>query len=232
MHIPQLMIEVTRRCQLECVHCLRGDTQPIEIDKDSIRQLIVDHNVTSIDTLTFTGGEPFLNTSAIAYTVQLLREMEVEVQSFYIATNGAMFETSNTITKACIGTILDLWLLCYDNEYSQIEISTDQFHKTKITPNNLLSVFTFTQERGGELTWERLIPEGRGEDATCATNPIFQDNKFPDEYPEDIQVYLTAKGEIVWNCDLSYEHQDRVSIPISKAMSMVHRSIHTAEKVE
>lgn len=231
MHIRNLVIEVTRRCQLECIHCLRGDTQPVEIDKDSIRQLIVDHNITSIDTLTFTGGEPFMNAGAIAYTVQLLKMMKVEVQSFYIATNGVMFETSNVVTKTCLGTIMDLWLLCYDNKYSRIDISTDQFHETKITMDNLLRVFAFTYERGENLTWQRLIPEGRGEYVTCADKPQFQHNEFSEEDPEEVQIYLTAKGEVVWNCDLSYEHQDRVSIPISKAMSMVHRALHAVEEV-
>ncbi len=224
MHISQLVIEVTRRCQLECAHCLRGDTQPLDIGKKHIRRLIADHRITSIGTITFTGGEPFLNTPAIAYTVALLKEMEVEVQSFYIATNGIMFEKSNPITKACLGTILDLWCLCYDNEYSQVQISIDEFHYTKITENNLLKAFSFAGERGEDLTWERLIPEGRGEHATAAPQPNFQHNECSEEYPEDIMIYLTAKGEVVWDCDLSYEHQDRVSIPISKAMSMVHRA--------
>ena len=226
MHIPQLMIEVTRRCQLECLHCLRGDTQPLDIDKGYIRQLVANHNITSIGTLTFTGGEPFLNIEAIAYTVSLLEVFKVEVDSFYIATNGILFEESNPITTTCLGTIFDLWLLCSGNEFNRIDISIDEFHETKITESNLLKVFSFTHTRGGELSWKNLIPEGRGEYVTCDPQQRFQHNEFLDEYPDDIIVYLTAKGEVVWNCDLSYEHQDRVSIPISKAISMVHRAIH------
>ena len=230
MHIPNLMIEVTRRCQLECVHCLRGDTQLLDIDQDFIRKLLVTHKIDSIGTLTFTGGEPFLNESAIAYTVSLLKQFGVEVSDFYIATNGVMFETNNVLAKACLDTILDLWLLCSDKEFSWVEISVDEFHDTEITENNLLKAFAFTRDRDSDLTWDNLISEGRGEDATCDPQQKYQHNKFSEEYPEDILVYLTAKGEIVWNCDMSYEHQDRLSIPISEAMSMVHRAIHAEER--
>ena len=39
MHICNLIIEITRRCNLQCDHCLRGNAESIDLD------------ITTIDTL-------------------------------------------------------------------------------------------------------------------------------------------------------------------------------------
>ena len=221
MHIPQLMIEVTRRCQLECEHCLRGDSQPIEINNNFIHELLTEYDIDSIGTIIFTGGEPFLNPAAIAYTISVLKFNEIEVFDFYIATNGMLFETSNPITKMCMITIMDLWLLCCDNEISRIDISRTKFHDNDITDNNLLNIFSFTESRGEEMTMGHIIAEGRGADITTCLSPQMRENEFSDQYPEDLMVYLNARGLLVWNCDLSYKHQDEVGVSISQGMEMV-----------
>ena len=72
MHINNLMIEVTRRCNLKCDHCLRGDAQNKDISTEYIDALL--DQVTSIGSVTFTGGEPFLATYIIDYFLNKLKE--------------------------------------------------------------------------------------------------------------------------------------------------------------
>ena len=75
MRINNLIIEVTRKCQLKCPHCLRGDTEQIDIETKYINQLL--HNVTEINQLTFTGGEPFLNIEAIVHTKNFIKKHNI-----------------------------------------------------------------------------------------------------------------------------------------------------------
>ena len=86
LSINSLMIECTRRCNLSCKHCLRGDTQNLNMKPRHISALL--KNVDYISSVTFTGGEPLLYPQAIDAFIQSVKEFNVDVGNFYIATNG------------------------------------------------------------------------------------------------------------------------------------------------
>jgi len=60
MNIDNLIIEITRKCNFTCDHCLRGEAQNKDIDHKVIDALL-DNNIEYISNITFTGGEPSLN---------------------------------------------------------------------------------------------------------------------------------------------------------------------------
>lgn len=84
-------IEITRRCNLKCRHCLRGDAQDVDIDLRTIDALV--EQTAKIYNLSFTGGEPTLNVSAIAYTLDALRGHKVPLHSIEVATNGKVLSS-------------------------------------------------------------------------------------------------------------------------------------------
>jgi len=86
MIVNSLLIEVTRRCQLSCSHCLRGGKQSINIDNRYIDTLL--SKVDSINEITFTGGEPSLNCEAIDHFIKIAKKKKIDIGNFYIATNG------------------------------------------------------------------------------------------------------------------------------------------------
>ena len=63
-----LCLEITRRCNMACAHCLRGDAQNVDMSHEIIDRAL--ENVLSIGSLTFTGGEPSLNVDAMRYTLE------------------------------------------------------------------------------------------------------------------------------------------------------------------
>jgi MoaA/NifB/PqqE/SkfB family radical SAM enzyme len=63
VYISQLIVEVTRRCNMMCDHCLRGDEQSIDMSDDVIKAVL--SGVSSIGSLVFTGGEPTLAVDVI-----------------------------------------------------------------------------------------------------------------------------------------------------------------------
>lgn len=71
IRIDSLILEVTRRCNMCCPHCLRGDAENMDADIDLIPQIF--EGITEVGTLTFSGGEPSLNTKYIRRTAHSLK---------------------------------------------------------------------------------------------------------------------------------------------------------------
>ena len=86
LNIQDLAVEVTRRCNMACPHCMRGDAKNLDLNLDRFAEFIA--NVDSIGSLTFTGGEPTLNTDAIRFILHMCRAWKIPVYSFYLVTSG------------------------------------------------------------------------------------------------------------------------------------------------
>ena len=55
LNIYNLVLEVTRRCNMCCAHCLRGEAQNMDMQKETIDKLL--DQTDSISMVTFSGGE-------------------------------------------------------------------------------------------------------------------------------------------------------------------------------
>lgn len=74
MVIQNLVLEVTRRCNMACEHCLRGDAQNMDMSKEIIDEVLKSCN--GINSVTFAGGEPSLNISIIRYFFEQAEKLE------------------------------------------------------------------------------------------------------------------------------------------------------------
>lgn len=91
--INSLVIEVTRRCNMECAHCLRGDFETFykfSMDDFSILPRIFE-GIESVDSIVIGGGEPTLNSDAIEKIVDYVIENNLDVKGLYIVTNGLVY---------------------------------------------------------------------------------------------------------------------------------------------
>lgn len=89
MKVCNLILEVTRRCNMNCAHCLRGDAQNMDADPALIPKIF--DGIDDIDTITFTGGEPALNTDYIKAVVDYVIEHKIPVHGCFVATNGKIY---------------------------------------------------------------------------------------------------------------------------------------------
>ena len=64
-NISNLVVEVTRRCNMSCDHCLRGCGQNMDLQDKHIETLTSQLENGYISNITFSGGEPSLNVKAI-----------------------------------------------------------------------------------------------------------------------------------------------------------------------
>lgn len=191
MTIQNMVIEVTRLCDMGCKHCLRGAAQNCNMTKKIIDEIFRD--IKQVDFLTFTGGEPFMNIDIIEYTLEVCKEKCIEVRSVYVVTNGKHFEeryiqvmnawvaytiscnfeytsgqkvnhNSNIIKKSQYGDECDFY------NYGGLSVSIDKYHEPIPFENyiryRMLGYYNHQKEHDSHYN---LINEGRAKENGIAT---------------------------------------------------------------
>ena len=208
-----LCFEVTRRCNMACAHCLRGNSQEMDITQKIIDLAL--QNVKEVNTIVFTGGEPTLNLEAIQYVLKKCKEENIFVSSFYVVTNGK--EVSFEFLK----TMLDWYVFCIERggepEMCGLALSKDDYHEEIPTANEcLLRSLAFFREdkfQRGSNKW--VFAEGRGENLPEVQSKVMDyiPELYMYEYAGDdfVQVsdvvYVSADGRVVAGCDWSFDNQ-------------------------
>ena len=210
-YLNQLAIEVTRRCNMSCAHCLRGEAQNCDIKFAYIDKLL--EAVTEIGSITFTGGEPSLNVEAIEYTLKRCQELNISVYNFYVVTNGK----ANTLPLAL--ACLKWYAYCDDDdEVSGLALSQDMFHD-EVDDGNvaILRGLRFFRENDKRTDFNKvtLINEGRAQDlsgfrkiAESYRYSEFSYENWDNYIYVESMVYLSANGDIKTDCDIAYENSD------------------------
>lgn len=223
-NIDNLVIEITRKCNMTCDHCCRGDVQNMNIKSQYIDKLF--KQVESINSLTITGGEPSLNPEAIQEIIELAKKNNVTIENFYLVTNAK--QVSDQFMKA----VLNMYLFCldcrngYDDEMSQysLAISNDGHHSEVEKENiNKLLAFRFAhkkQENDFELYDERsIIWEGKASlNYSCYRELEYSAFEIYDRQISEGEIYLNCKGNILPDCNMSYESQDLDGLIIGNVM--------------
>lgn len=207
-----LVIEVTRKCNMGCAHCLRGNSQNMDIDLSYIDKILED--VYSIGSITFSGGEPSLNLEAIDYTLELCKKKEIEVGSFYIVTNG-----KDNVLPLSISA-LKWYAYCWEKEMCGLALSKDMFHdEIDLENENVLrGLAFFTKDKYTDFEdGFGVIYSGRAEELHGFNiidvehhNEKLTIEDWCDERSVTSMIYLSANGDIRTNCDTSYDDSEYV----------------------
>lgn len=206
MNIKILSIEVTRKCNLRCNHCLRGDMQNVDIPFTFIDKLL--DQISSIGHLTFTGGEPTLNVPAIKYFIEQAIKKNIPINTFAIITNGIRIRED----------FIEVCKILYENAKNpwkgKVAISNDIYHMSQRRYNDdLLKKLTFYQKRYEDMydynNNKKVHIEGKGEKIIGAkilsgAAPIRTASDF-----DENSIYLNVYGQIINGIDWSYKNQDK-----------------------
>ena len=205
--ISSLVIEVTRKCNMECDHCMRGKAENLDMDLNLVRSFF--SQVESIGALTFTGGEPSLVPHIIDGIIEIAKEMQIPVDSFYIVTNA------KKVTDEWLKTILNVHLYCSDGEdMNRISISNDGFHEEPDNENiKKLMAFRFTEKRHAQDYYnydggKNLIREGNAALNFCCNRDMEPKEVIIDEWNTIDDLVFNCKGNFISDCDLSFKTQD------------------------
>lgn len=143
--LENLAIELTRRCNMSCPHCMRGDAQNIDIDRSYIDALLEQTEL--IGQLFFAGGEPMLNLETMEYVADKLCENGIPLLGVDIITNGLIFSQEFTRIIKKYREIIDvscsksfkacLYIPSNETQRIRIGISLDKYHEQgEICRNN------------------------------------------------------------------------------------------------
>lgn len=217
MHIQDLMIELTRSCNMVCTHCIRGQAQKVVISIDTIQELVEKLNITEVGSLMFTGGEPSMYPELIMETMELFKRRDISYQSFFIATNAIRHNKSNDFFIA----LANLYANAEDKDMCSVRISRDDYHvlSTQTIDDEILSVLSFVEI--DDLESYELYNEGFAFDNGLSNSTKFfelenvelnvyfeEDTGFNCEINEPL--YLASNGNLGLGCDFSYERFDKV----------------------
>ena len=208
LEIETLSIEITRRCNMKCSHCMRGNARNTDIKPEYITNIL--RHTRKIGYLNLTGGEPSMNVEAISFVLNKIKRRKIPVGSFHIVTNGSQTSMSDEFIEVCSK------LYTYQQEESyperldcMLEMSNDRYHDNTCQDEvyQKLSAYPFFSNRYTSTNREgvALIKQGRSKSGyQVPINTIGLDNSRI--YGS---VYLNALGYLIAAGDLSYSNQDR-----------------------
>jgi MoaA/NifB/PqqE/SkfB family radical SAM enzyme len=229
LRIQDAVIEVTRKCNMKCEHCLRGAAQRKTIDDNHIYKFL--QIIDDIGTLTITGGEPTLAMDSLEQIKHCAQYGNCDVGDFYMVTNGKAINVERLAEWAN-----GMRFACHNNELSSIAFSFDQFHtqtflwkQAEKQKRNFERLQRIMEEEYGlydegcghfirkhsDSSWgyQSLISEGRAEDFGAKENylPIFEEYDYcmdDDICFSETELYLSSNGIIVAGCNWSYHSID------------------------
>ena len=204
MEIISLVLEVTRRCNMQCGHCLRGDAQNLDMSDEIIDRLL---NMTDvIGEVTFTGGEPSLNVHAIRYFFERAQQLGKMPLSFYVVTNGR----ANQLELAV--ELLKAYALMEESEYCGVALSVDEWHDAT-DGSDIVRGLAFYRADKEYNSSQSLTPikEGRAASLQTAREPRLND-KIVVNGDVIETLYVAANGNLIGDCDFSYDHIDQLSM--------------------
>lgn len=84
--IENLAIELTRKCNLQCGHCLRGSCENKEISDDTLNRIFEDISIVGL--LNFIGGESSLAVDRINKLVETIKKHKTLIHNILVFTNA------------------------------------------------------------------------------------------------------------------------------------------------
>lgn len=208
MTVDNLTLEVTRRCNMNCAHCLRGDAQDLDMSKEIVDRVLED--IESIGSVFFTGGEPSLNIPIMDYFFEKAIQKGITIGGFGLVTNGK--ENQRDLVCFIAEHISDV----DEMDYCYVAMSRDQYHDT--VNRNLLKAFSFyADDKEKDFGNKRkMLAEGRAQNIGNARPVSELANELNIEKWENTlcvqdMLYISANGNVLAGCDFSYEHADQIS---------------------
>ena len=208
-YLSSLVLEVTRRCNMTCAHCMRGDAQNKDISTTVIDRLLDSVEGHGIGSVTLTGGEPSLNVPAIQYFVDQVQSRKIGVGSFYCVTNGKVE------SLPLVHALIDLYAYCDEPEMSFLAMSHDAYHET-VQKSKLYSALKFFNTEGhGPASEEAIIREGRARENGFGKRKYRQESWDIDaedgsEYVSvNNTLHIAVNGNVMPGCDFSFARVDR-----------------------
>lgn len=173
INAKDLMFEVTRMCNLNCKHCMRGEQVNNTLSERTIDEVL--KQINAVKTITLTGGEPMLVPRTVNYLADSIIKNNIKLLSFSFVTNGTILDdraikTIEAVNKISKYIYEEMYIKnnasnCFEfdtNEIGVISISDSEYHA-----NDVKKAYEFYNKYVNEFTkidiqseWEYVTEEG------------------------------------------------------------------------
>lgn len=218
-----LGIEVTRKCNMYCAHCMRGAPQNLDINMEWVDEVL--KNTAFIGNIHFAGGEPSLNPKAILEILDIIKKYKIPVMSYNTIINGKF------VSDKFIQAIIEWDKYCKKFSFKKnlcVALTIDEFHED-IQSKNIQKLLKKLPSFGIKID---NFKNGTKTIADIGNaRKLFGYKKAPQTpFPYKIYKYnnnfyiishfvLTCAGNIIKNSD--YEFTDEKSIIFSKYNNLI-----------
>ena len=234
--IGTVFVELTRKCNMNCPHCMRGEARRTEMSGRVMRALVDKLRGKSVGTVCLGGGESTLAPALVSKLWKMLVSAGVYPSMFSVVTNGkamppAFMNAVAKIQRHAEVNVMASFDDCHDHvdedefyerrkRLLKVTAEADRFHRgvsmafryggTGIhTPYADDLIQTHRHTRSQVLMMGRGASHYQGE-AAVTVLPYALGLEDPDSPPlcED-DFYVDANGNVWPSCDLSYEFMRR-----------------------
>lgn len=224
--VQSLAIEVTRRCNLKCKHCMRGDAEDIDIDTSYIDKIFSEENLLIIN-LTLSGGEPTLAPDLIIYILNKIISEHKIVLSIQMTTNGVIYDERilaafEEYRRYAVKYLSDFQKHFRIYEIAIIRFSNDQFHTAPISPEYQQCQYKYPQITSAvtgtiAILDDQLLLTGRAKKYMFGRyfeyklrNLDIKSNKYGHLFSNSF--YLTSTGYMTTEGDGEYQDMDKINL--------------------
>lgn len=128
LNVRLMLLELTRQCNLECMHCFRGESENKYMSTDLIEKVF--KNIARVNSILLTGGEPFLAVDQLRKISGILKQDKMNVGDCIIVTNGTILTDE----------ILKILSIINEKANLEIRISNDKFHMLELEKKGLKEI--------------------------------------------------------------------------------------------
>ncbi len=231
----EIGFEITRKCNMTCRHCMRGEAQNKTISEEAIDRFLDD--VAGASNLILTGGEPFLEPEIISYLFDEIIRRKIPIWNFSCVTNGSIRDKSIADAWNRLADYIadECYILTGDSEVDrkylraigQITVSNDPYHQLDCDPLDTVKWYrqylnnhcVIKKEVSNPNKVERVHILGRAaeqEDLRNSEGAFYHVCPYKIEVSHDGRVIDTCimvgwDGKLMIGDDSSYEQQDKVN---------------------
>jgi len=205
-YVSSLTLEITRRCNMRCDLCLRGEAQALDMNLDIIDK-VLDSGI-SFGSVTFTGGEPSLYPAAVKYFVDGLKRRGRTICSFYLKTNGKVESVEIALS------LLELYSICDEPEMCALDVSRDQFHEGPSDFRIYKGLKFYVEDEGKSHDYKetQIINEGLAFESGLGHQDQrpsqFEFNDYDEGSITIEMIQIAANGNVCGQCNISFERED------------------------